>query len=96
MATSGVARRRWHQGTQVRHHLLDPRTGLPALNGLWSVSVVAARCIQAEVAAKVAFILGSEAGAEFLRARGLAGMLVLESGEAHTVGAWPAPMGVMR
>ena len=29
LATSGAARRWWREGGAVRHHLLDPRTGLP-------------------------------------------------------------------
>jgi thiamine biosynthesis lipoprotein len=89
LATSGIARRRWRQGGERHHHLLDPRTGLPAQSGLWSVSVVAARCAQAEVAAKAAFILGPEAGARFLHERGLAGLLVEENGRCHAAGAWP-------
>lgn len=93
MATSGVARRRWRQGAQRRHHLLDPRTGLPAQSGLWAVSVVAARCVQAEVAAKAAFVLGPERGGAFLRERGLAGLLIHEDGARHVIGAWPAPLG---
>src|SRR5207302_715875 len=53
LATSGVARRRWRQGSHDRHHLLDPRSGVSTQNGVWSVSVAADRCVQAEVAAKV-------------------------------------------
>lgn len=89
MATSGVAHRHWTQGGERRHHLLDPRTGLPATGGLWSVSVVASRCEQAEVAAKVAFILGPKRGAAFLRERRLAGLLVREDGGWSVAGAWP-------
>lgn len=88
-ATSGVARRHWRQGTQARHHLVDPRTGLPAQSGLWSVTVVASRCEQAEVAAKVAFLLGAEQGSEFLRRHGLAGLLIKEDGTWMAVGSWP-------
>lgn len=66
IATSGIARRHWWQGQTLRHHLLDPRTGQPAESDLWSVTVAADRCEQAEVAAKVAFILGSQKGADFL------------------------------
>src|SRR5207245_7451602 len=76
MATSGIARRHWWQGQTLRHHLLDPRTGLPAQSDLWSVTVVADRCEQAEVAAKVAFILGSRPGADFLRKHRIAALLV--------------------
>ena len=88
-ATSGVARRHWLQGTHMRHHLIDPRTGLPAQSGLWSVTVVAARCEQAEVAAKVAFLLGVERGSEFLHKLAFAGLLVREDGTWTTVGSWP-------
>ena len=76
VATSGIARRHWWQGQTLRHHLLDPRTGLPAQSDLWSVTVVTDRCEQAEVAAKVAFILGSKQGADFLRWHRIAGLLV--------------------
>jgi thiamine biosynthesis lipoprotein len=88
VATSGVARRHWMQGQTLRHHLLDPRTGLPAQSDLWSVSVVTDRCEQAEVAAKVAFILGSKAGAEFLRRHRIAGLLIYEDGIWGTVEPW--------
>ena len=89
IATSGVARRRWRQGHKIRHHLLDPRSGLPASSGVWSVSVAAARCAQAEVAAKAAFILGPNEGARFLWQRGLSGLFVTDSGDLHAVGLWP-------
>jgi thiamine biosynthesis lipoprotein len=89
IATSGIAHRHWQQGTIMRHHILDPRTGLPAESDLWSVSVVADRCEQAEVAAKVAFILGSKAGAEFLHNHRIAGLLVHEDGKWETVEPWP-------
>lgn len=90
VATSGIARRHWRQGNILRHHLLDPRTGLPAQSDLWSVTVVADRCEQAEIAAKVAFILGSRSGAEFLRRHRIAGLLVREDGTWESVEPWPA------
>jgi len=89
VATSGIARRHWRQGNTLRHHLLDPRTGLPAQSDLWSVTVVADRCEQAEVAAKVTFILGSRRGAEFLRKYSIAGLLVREDGTWESVEPWP-------
>lgn len=88
VATSGIARRHWMQGQTLRHHLLDPRTGLPAQSDLWSVTVVTDRCEQAEVAAKVAFILGSKPGAEFLRRHRIAGLLIHEDGTWETVEPW--------
>ena len=53
-ATSSVRRRRWGR----LHHLIDPRTGLPARSGLEEVSVVAAAGGDAEVVAKTALLLG--------------------------------------
>jgi FAD:protein FMN transferase len=90
IATSGIAHRHWWQGNKMRHHILDPRTGLPAQSDLWSVTVVADRCEQAEVAAKVAFILGSGPGADFLHKHRIAGLLVHEDGTWETVEPWPA------
>ena len=89
VATSGIAHRQWWQGNTLRHHLLDPRTGLSAQSDLWSVTVVADRCEQAEVAAKVAFILGSRQGADFLQRHRIAGLLVHENGAWATVEPWP-------
>ena len=93
LATSSVSRRRWRQGDQDYHHLLDPRSGLPAQGGVWSVSVGAARCAEAEVAAKVACVLGASGGVNFLHAHGLPGLLVEESGACRTTGGWPTPAG---
>lgn len=56
-ATSSVLRRRWGEGL---HHLIDPRTGLPAATGLVEVSVIAATAVDAEIVAKAALIGGPE------------------------------------
>jgi FAD:protein FMN transferase len=96
MATSGVARRHWQQGGQSRHHLLDPGTGISSQSGLWSVTVVAARCEQAEVGAKVAFILGRKRGADFLRTHSLAGLLVSEDGTWEAVSPWPVHLMIAK
>lgn len=53
-ATSSVRRRSWGEV----HHLIDPRTGLPARSGLSEVSVVASSGFEAEVIAKTALLLG--------------------------------------
>ncbi len=92
LATSGVSRRHWQQGTQDRHHLIDPRSGESARSGLWSVTVAASTCEQAEVAAKVAFLLGPEQGRDFLERRGLAGLLVGLNGEWRSAGPWPGEL----
>ena len=68
VATSGTSSRTWRGG----HHLLDPRTGMPARTNITEVSVVAASALRAEVLAKGACLMGSPAADGWLRARGSA------------------------
>ncbi len=89
LATSGVDRRHWQQGTQIRHHIIDPRSGESAQSGLWSVTVAAENCQRAEVAAKTAFLLGTEQGCTFLNDSGLSGLLVRVDGSWTSAGSWP-------
>ena len=69
VATSGRDYRRWRQGEAARHHIIDPRHGLPAVTDILSATVVAPDVMQAEMAAKTVFILGSRAGLEWLAHR---------------------------
>ena len=61
-ATSSVLRRRWGDGL---HHVIDPRTGLPAASGLVEVSVVTRTAVDAEIVAKAALIAGPELAPAF-------------------------------
>jgi thiamine biosynthesis lipoprotein len=84
VATSGIDYHRWQQGGQWNHHIIDPRSGLPAVTDLLTVTIIAPDALRAEVAAKVVLISGSEAGMEWLEADpSLAGLLVLQSGEKY-------------
>jgi thiamine biosynthesis lipoprotein len=56
-ATSSTRKRRWGD----LHHLIDPRTGLPAVSRLEEVSVVAKTALDAEVLAKTVLISGRAA-----------------------------------
>lgn len=58
VATSTIVKRRWQQGGQSRHHLIDPRTGLPAETDWLSVTVIAPHAAEAEVYAKSLLIGG--------------------------------------
>jgi thiamine biosynthesis lipoprotein len=81
VATSGRDYRKWQKDGKWQHHIIDPRTGLPAATDVISASVVAPTAHQAEMAAKVTLILGSENGLRWLNERAdYAGLLVLEDG----------------
>lgn len=86
LATSSLSRRHWVAGDRLQHHILDPRSGEPADSNLWSVSAVAEQCVQADVAAKVAFVLGREHGGEFLVDHGMSGLMVSLDGQRHPIG----------
>jgi len=84
VATSGIDYHRWQMGEKWNHHIIDPRSGLPADTDLLTVTVVAQDAIRAEAAAKAVLILGSAAGMDWLESDpALAGILVLQSGETH-------------
>jgi FAD:protein FMN transferase len=56
IATSGTTKRRRRRHGAWQHHLIDPRTGRPAESVWQEVTVVAASCLGADVAAKAAFL----------------------------------------
>src|SRR5207302_3387777 len=81
VATSGSDYRRWQQGGHWRHHIIDPRNGEPADSDVVAATIVALAASQAEIGAKVALLLGSGKGMEWLEERSsMAGLLVLSDG----------------
>jgi len=82
VATSGKDYRRWQLDSVWQHHIIDPRTGMPAQTDVLTATVIAPSAVEAEVAAKVALISGSRAGLTWIESNPiLAGMLVLEDGQ---------------
>ncbi len=75
LATSSVTVRSWGTGA---HHLIDPRTSLPALTGVLQATVWAESCTHAEIWSKAA-LLGGPAVLDRVAAT-----LVMESGEIVT------------
>jgi FAD:protein FMN transferase len=59
VATSSIAKRRWQQGAQMMHHLIDPRTASPAQTDWLSVTAIAPHATTAEVFAKALLIAGA-------------------------------------
>jgi len=88
LATSSTAARRWQRGGDVLHHILDPRTGLPAAPVWRTVSVTAASCADANTAATAAVIRGRQAPA-WLASLRLPSRLVEPDGTVHTIAGWP-------
>ncbi len=88
LATSSVAVRRWQHGGQTMHHIIDPSCGAPA-SGPWrTVSVAAADCTDANIAATAALVRGERAAA-WLEELGLPARLVAHDGTVLRIGDWP-------
>ena len=88
LATSGLGRRQWQRAGQPMHHLINPHTGRPGVSP-WRIVTVAARtCVAAEVAAKVAWLMGED-GPEWVTDQGLTARFRALDGRVQTVGRWP-------
>jgi FAD:protein FMN transferase len=71
VATSSITKRTWRQAGMSRHHIIDPRTGKPALSNWISVTVIAPHAHQAEVFAKALLIAGPQEAQEIARNSGI-------------------------
>jgi len=88
LATSSTTARRWQRGGDMMHHILDPRTGLPADSAWRTVSVVASSALDANIASTAAIIRGRRAPG-WLASLGLPARLVAVDGSVARVGGWP-------
>lgn len=89
LATSGTAVRRWATDDGEAHHLVDPRTGRPAVTPWRTVTVAAATCLDANVASTAAVVLGEE-GVRWLEQRRLPARAVRHDGSVVSLGGWPS------
>ncbi len=92
VATSSTTVRRWRRGSVTLHHLVDPATGRPATGPWRTATVVAATCVDANIASTAAIVRGHAAGG-WLEALGLPARLVDGEGNVTRVAGWPAPGG---
>jgi thiamine biosynthesis lipoprotein len=88
VATSSTTVRRWTRGGVVLHHIIDPATGLPATGPWRTATVIAATCVDANIAATAAIVMG-EAAVAWLDACRLPARLVDRDGGVRRVGEWP-------
>ena len=85
VATSGDYERYFKRGSERYHHILDPRTGLPARVAI-SVTVVAPDAATADALATAAFVMGPDAGLDFIeKSPDVEGFIVSEKDGAFNV-----------
>lgn len=88
LATSSTTVRRWHNDGHTMHHIIDPSTGAPVLSSWRTVSVAAASCADANIAATAALVRAQSAP-QWLAETGLPARLVDLDGNVTTIAAWP-------
>jgi FAD:protein FMN transferase len=92
IATSATTCRRWRRAGGALHHIVDPRTGLPA-DGPWQMATVAAAtCADANAAATAAIVAGHQAE-DLLTAASLPARLAGHDGSVRCLGGWPESDG---
>ena len=88
LATSSTTVRRWSRGGTRLHHIVDPRTGLPATEIWRTASVCAGSCVDANTASTMAIVLG-ELAPGWLARQALPSRLVRRTGEIERLAGWP-------
>ncbi|HWF57099.1 MAG TPA: FAD:protein FMN transferase [Candidatus Dormibacteraeota bacterium] len=88
LATSSSTVRHWRRGGLPVHHIVDPRTGIPAQSPYRTISVAAATCVDANTASTAALVRGGRA-AVWLESSGLPARLVTHDGVVLHLNHWP-------
>lgn len=66
VVTTGIDYRHWIVNGRTQHHIIDPRTGLPADTDVLTVTIIHPHAPTAEAFAKAVFLLGSDNGLDWL------------------------------
>ena len=89
LATSSTTVRRWRTSVGEVHHVVDPRSGLPAREVWRTVSVASHSCVVANTASTAAIVLGDDAP-RWLESNGYSARLVGRDGRVVVTVGWPS------
>ena len=66
VVTSGIYERYFKKNGKLYHHILDPRTGYPCENNLYSVSIITDSSTKADALSTTCFLLGYKKGMKLI------------------------------
>jgi thiamine biosynthesis lipoprotein len=91
VATSSSLKRRWQSSDLVAHHLIDPRTRCPSTSDAVQVTAIARSATEADYQAKVALLMGVEAGLDHMnREPDVEGLIIRVDGRPFETNRWAA------
>lgn len=86
ISTSGDYERYFIADDRRYHHLLDPKTGMPAY-GCRSVSIITDKAVNTDAFSTAVFILGPERGIKLVKEMGMDAMIIDSSGKIYLTDA---------
>ncbi|MBQ3054095.1 MAG: FAD:protein FMN transferase [Clostridia bacterium] len=84
--TSGEYQRYFEENGKKYHHILDPKTGFPAENGLVSVTILSDSGVLADALSTACFVLGAEDGINLAKDCQVKAVLLDKNKNVYTVG----------
>lgn len=87
VVTSGIYERYFKKNGKLYHHILDPRTGYPCENNLYSVSIITDSSTKADALSTTCFLLGYEKGMELIQSTdGVEAIFITDDEKVHKIG----------
>lgn len=88
IVASGINERSFVREGRTYHHLLDPATGMPAENGMASVTIKSESSLEGDAFSTIAFLLGARNGRAFAEAQGVQALFVATDGNVTKTDGW--------
>ena len=88
IVASGINERSFVREGRTYHHLLDPATGMPAENGMASVTIKSESSLEGDAFSTIAFLLGARNGRAFAEAQGVQALFVATNGNVTKTDGW--------
>ena len=84
VVTSGIYERYFKKDGKLYHHILDPRTGYPCDNNLYSVSIITSSSTEADALSTTCFLLGYEKGMQLINeTNGVEAIFITSDNKIH-------------